>query len=192
MNSPAGISTIGTSSIPDGLIEAGVGNGVVVGLPGGGDGGEPGVAVGATCIASASGGSVGSLAAGGVTVGRLLTSHVAAIARVGVEAVVDVGVSVAGKPLGGTGKHEVSTRLPTITNNPNPINNHRRAFDMAIHFRRQVLCSPVCNKAASLSTQHSQWGYSLLITRYFSLITYHSSLLVYFPHVHFFQLACHH
>jgi hypothetical protein len=76
MNSPAGTSTIGTSSVPNGLIAAGVGNGVVVGVPGGGEGGEPGVAVGAACIASASGGSVGSLGAGGVTVGSLLTSRV--------------------------------------------------------------------------------------------------------------------
>lgn len=53
-----------------------------------------GVAVGAARMASAAGGSVGSFGAGGVTVGSLLTSHVAAATRVGDETVVDIEVSV--------------------------------------------------------------------------------------------------
>ncbi len=81
------------SSVPDGLIEAGVGNGVVVGVPGGGNGGEPGVAVGAACMASASGGNVGSPGAGGVTVGSVLTSQVATTPCVGNGMIVGVEVS---------------------------------------------------------------------------------------------------
>ncbi len=129
-NSPPGISINRVLSLPIGRTGSGVGNGVVVGVSEGNGGGDPGVAVGAACIASASGGNVGSPGAGGVTVGSLLTSHVAMIARVGVEAAVDVEISVGVGPLDGAGKSEGSTRLTMISNNPNPINNHKRALDM--------------------------------------------------------------
>ncbi len=75
----------------------GVGNGVLVGVVVGSGvvvGGEPGVAVGAACIASASGGKVGSPGAGGVTVGSWFTSQVA-------------GATDAGAPLGLLGVGEV-------------------------------------------------------------------------------------
>ncbi len=127
MNLPAGISTIDTSSVAIiGIgVEVDVGLGLGVGVTSG-----VGVAVGAACMASASGGSVGSPGAGGVTVGNLLTSHVAAIARVGVETVVDVETNVGVGPPDGVGKSVGSIRLTMINNNPNPINNHKRALDM--------------------------------------------------------------
>ncbi len=75
-----------------------VGNGVVVG-------GDPGVAVGAACIACASGGKVGSPGAGGVTVGSLFTSQVAGATDAGVPlGLLGVGeVDAAGEEIGRVG-----------------------------------------------------------------------------------------
>ncbi len=125
MNSPAGTSTIGTSSLPVAGTGVGVavGAGVSVGCTTG-----LGVAVGAACMTSAWGSSVGSFGAGGVTVGSLLTSHVATTTRAGDEMIVRIEVSVGVGKIDGANNSGDNARLTAINNNPNPMSNQARDF----------------------------------------------------------------
>ena len=139
-NSPAGTSTIGTSSLPvagtgvDVFVSASVLVGWTIGL---------GVAVGTACMMIASGGSVGPPGAGGVTVGNLLTSHVAMITRVGDETsvgAVGVGVDVLAPRVGGTGG--VGPPHPEIVNTIMTANANREGnlFEMSMSVPQGKCC----------------------------------------------------